>query len=202
MSSDSDSVGRKSKLRSAACLCPRGNASNFGNSQEVGQGILQPWRRDAARHYLAERVQSPPESSKDDSRSLWDFHAASLVSVTLLSIHSIDGSSKISRPNQQIPPRLVTIRSTTLDWIASRSISKELVSFRELITNDRKKRKKNKWKIFNKSRIRVSENIFVPANFLRSRDKNFILSKCTRIYKRIYIYTYGKLKQHGVFTVK
>lgn len=37
---------------------------------------------------------------------------------------------------------------------------------------------------------RVSENIFVPANFLRSRDKNFILSKCTRVYMYVCMYVH------------
>lgn len=48
--------------------------------------------------------------------------------------------------------------------------------------------KKNKWKIFNKSRIRVSGKYICSSElFTHSRDKNFILSKCTRIYVYIYI---------------
>lgn len=73
-----------------------------------------------------------------------------------------------------------------------------------MIINDRKKRKEEKKKIngkFSTNRVfAYRENIFVPANFLHTAGIKISYYRNARVYT--YIYIYGKLKQHGVFTMK
>lgn len=109
--------------------------------------------RRGPRHYPAERVQSPPDSSKDDSPSLCHFYAPRLQYIRP---HCLPFTrSKISRPNRKRDPSIchdLFHDSWNIDPIST----KEFISFREMIINDRRKKrreKKNKWKIFNESRI-------------------------------------------------
>lgn len=155
----------------------RKRAPGGGTSKNLAEGFSN--RGDTTRHYLAERVQTPPKTI-----TLPFLRGVSSIQSIPSAYHSLDLIENLSSEPE--------IRLLWFIRFQSRGSS---VRFRSIdfqgVRNEKKEEGRGGGEINGKfSTNRVSENIFVPANFLRSRDKNFILSKCTRVYMYVCMYVH------------